>query len=58
MLQVARWSDIAKLRMDMQMVQAKVKNMYNRGYEFKDISEKLDISEKSTRVIIAWMNKR
>ena len=51
---MARWSDLSKLRMDMEMIQAKVKAMHKRGYECKDIADKLEIAEKSVRVIVRW----
>ena len=51
---MARWSDLSKLRMDMEMIQAKVRNMYSRGCECKDIAHALEIPEKSVRVIVRW----
>ena len=54
---MARWSDLQKLRMDMDMLQAKVKAMYSRGKSCEDIAHTLDISERATRVIIKWKCK-
>lgn len=51
-------SDLAKLRLDMAMLQAKVMNLHDRGFTPGEISKELDIPEKSTRVIIAYLRRR
>ena len=51
-------SDLTALRLDMDMLQAKIKNLHNRGFTPGNIAHTLDISEKSTRIIIAYLGGR
>ena len=54
---MARWSDLQKLRMDMDILQAKVRNMHSRGYDYKEISNTVQVPESNIRVIIRWCCK-
>lgn len=49
-------SDINKLRLEMNIFQAKVKGFHSRGYDSAKIAEELYVPEKSIRVIIKWLS--
>lgn len=51
-------SDISKLRLEMKILQAKIRDLHRRGYDSAKIAEKLDVPEKSVRVIIKWMDRK
>ena len=51
-------SDINKLRLEMNILQAKIKGLHRRGCNSTVIAEKLDVPEKSVRVIIKWMDRK
>lgn len=51
-------SDISKLRLEMKKLQAKIKGLYRKGCSSAEIAEKLNVPEKSVRVIIKWMDRK
>ena len=51
---MARWSDLSKLRMDMEMLHAKINAMYSRGHNASDIADAIQVPERNIRVIIKW----
>jgi len=51
-------SDISKLRLEMKILQAKIKGLYRKGCSCAEIAEKLDVPEKSIRVIVKWLTKK
>ena len=51
-------SDISKLRLEMKILQAKIRDLHRRGCDSIVIAEKLDVPEKSVRVIISWYSKK
>jgi hypothetical protein len=51
---MARWNDLSKLRMEMEKLQAQVKQLHNKGCSPSDISYTLDTPERNVRVIIKW----
>lgn len=55
---MSRWSEINKLRLEMDMLQAKVKWMYKRGYSFEEMSTRVCVPEKNIRVIITVLKRR
>ncbi len=55
---MARWSDISKLRLDMDMLQAKVKNLHKRGFDTATIVDRVDAPESAVRVIVSWYSKK
>lgn len=55
---MARWNDITKLRMEMDMLQAKVKHLYQKGCDSATIAERVDASEKAVRVMVSWYSKK
>ena len=55
---MARWSDLSKLRMEMDMLQAKARNLHDRGKTPREIADSLEIPEKSARVIVAYLGGR
>ena len=54
---MANWNDLSKLRQEMEMTQAQVMSLYQLGYSFEEISTRVNIPEKSARVIVAWRCK-
>ena len=52
---MARWNDLAKLRMEMEKLQAQVRQLHNRGCDSATIAERVDAPEKSVRVIVSWL---
>ena len=52
---MARWNDLAKLRMEMEKLQAQVKHLHNRGCDSTTIAKKVNAPEKSVRVIVSWL---
>lgn len=55
---MARWNDITKLRMDMDMLQAQVKHLHQKGCDSATIAEKVDAPEKAIRVMVSWYSKK
>ena len=55
---MARWNAINRLRLDMDMIQAKVKWLHKRGCDAATIAEKVGSSEKAVRVIIKYITKK
>lgn len=55
---MARWNDLAKLRMEMEKLQAQVKNLHNRGYKPSEIADIVGSNEKAVKVMIKWLNKK
>lgn len=51
---MSKWSDLSKLRLEMDMLQSKVKNMYKRGCSIEEIAYTLSTPERSIRVIVKW----
>jgi len=51
---MSRWNDLEKLRMEMDKIQAQVKHLHKRGCASNVIADKLEVPEKSVRVIIRW----
>lgn len=51
-------SDISKLRLEMNILQAKIRGLHRKGCSSAEIAEKLDTPEKSVRVIIKWMDRK
>lgn len=52
---MASGSDINKLRLEMEKLQAQVMSLYRRGYSFEEISARVNAPEKSVRVIVSWL---
>ena len=52
---MASGSDISKLRLEMEKLQAQIMSLYRRGYSFEEISTSVNAPEKSVRVIVAWL---
>lgn len=55
---MARWNDLAKLRMEMEQLQAQVRQLHNRGCSSDVIAERVDAPEKSVCVMISWYSKK
>lgn len=55
---MARWNDITRLRMEMDMLQAQVKHLHQRGFYIATIAEKVEVPEKSVSVMISWYSKK
>lgn len=55
---MARWNDITKLRMEMDMLQAQVKHLHQKGCDSATIAERVDAPEKSVRVMVSWYSKK
>lgn len=54
---MARWNDLAKLRMGMEQLQAQVRHLHKRGFTPEKIAGNLGIPEQSARIIIKWKCK-
>lgn len=55
---MARWNDITRLRMEMDMLQAQVKHLHQKGCDTATIAERVDAPEKSVCVMISWYSKK
>lgn len=55
---MARWNDMTKLRMEMDMLQAQVKHLHQKGCDSATIAERVDVPEKSVRVMVSWYSKK
>lgn len=55
---MARWNDITRLRMEMDMLQSQIKHLHQRGFDTATIAERVDAPEKSVRVMISWYSKK
>jgi transposase len=44
--------------MEMDMLQAQVKHLHQKGCDSATIAERVDTSEKSVRVMISWYSKK
>ena len=55
---MARWNDLAKLRMGMEQLQAQVRQLHQRGFDTATIAERVDAPEKAIRVMVSWYSKR
>lgn len=55
---MARWNDITKLRMEMDMLQAQVKHLHQKGCDSATIAKRVDAPEKSVCVMISWYSKK
>lgn len=55
---MARWNDLAKLRMEMEKLQAQVRQLHNRGCDSATIAERVDAPEKSVCVMVSWYSKK
>ena len=49
---------MSQLRLDMDMLQAKVKWLHKKGCNSEEIAKKVNISERSVRVIVKWLIKK
>lgn len=55
---MASGSDISKLRLEMDKLQAQVMSLYKRGIDFAEISARVNAPEKSVRVMVSWYSKK
>lgn len=55
---MARWNDITKLRMEMDMLQSQVKHLHQKGCDSATIAKKVDAPDKAIRVMISWYSKK
>lgn len=55
---MARWNDLSKLCMGMEQLQAQVRQLHQRGFDTATIAERVDVPEKSVRVMISWYSKK
>lgn len=55
---MASGSDISKLRLEMEKLQAQVKHLHKKGCDSATIAEKVDAPEKAIRVMVSWYSKK